>query len=309
MAIQRFGHFFCSSPPVNLDPKHYNFRLLLTKRALAAWGNQYLFGEAIINPIKPAWLFHIRSKSERYKAEELMKEASRIVHKANSSMTALTASMEEISGASEKTSKIIKTIDEIAFQTNWLALNAAVEAARAGDAGAGFAVVADEVRNLAMRAAEAAKETESLIDVTVRKTKDGTDLVVETNTAFSEVADNTSKVNELVTQIAAASNEQAQGTEQVNIAVSAMDKVIAQTAASAEESTSVSEEMNAQASQMKRIADGLVSMVGKNKNGAGAAVGITSEKKNLKPEEPMPAEKFRTMSPASQNHIEIELFS
>ena len=239
-------------------------------------------------------------------AEEHMKEASRIVHKANSSMTALTASMQEISGASEKTSKIIKTIDEIAFQTNLLALNAAVEAARAGDAGAGFAVVADEVRNLAMRAAEAAKETESLIDVTVRKTKDGTDLVVETNTAFSEVADSTSKVNELVTQIAAASNEQAQGIEQVNISVSAMDKVIAQTAASAEESTSVSEEMNAQAGQMKHIADGLVSMVGINKNGAAAAVGVASEKKILKPAEPMPAEKVRSMSPAPQNHVEIK---
>ena len=157
-----------------------------------------------------------------------------------------------------------------------------------------------------MRAAETAKETESLIDVTVRKTKDGTDLVVETNTAFSEVADSTSKVNELVTQIAAASNEQAQGTEQVNIAVSAMDKVISQTAASAEESTSVSEEMNAQASQMKRIVDGLVSMVGKNKNGAAAASGMTSEKENLRPEELIPAEKFRTISPAPQTHIEIK---
>jgi methyl-accepting chemotaxis protein len=239
-------------------------------------------------------------------AEEHMKEASRIVHKANSSMTALTASMEEISGASEKTSKIIKTIDEIAFQTNLLALNAAVEAARAGDAGAGFAVVADEVRNLAMRAAEAAKETESLIDVTVGKTKDGTDLVIETNTAFSEVAESTSKVNELVTQIAAASNEQAQGIEQVNISVSAMDKVIAQTAASAEESTSVSEEMNAQASQMKRIVDGLVSMVGRNKNGAAAAAGKASEKKNLRPEESMPAEKARSMSPAVQNQNGIK---
>jgi methyl-accepting chemotaxis protein len=202
-------------------------------------------------------------------ADNLMKEASQVVQQANSSMTALTASMKEISGASEETSKIIKTIDEIAFQTNLLALNAAVEAARAGEAGAGFAVVADEVRNLAIRAADAAKNTEALIEGTVKKTKDGTELVVETNKAFSEMATSTAKVNELVSEIAGASNEQAQGIEQVNKAVAAMDKVINQTAASAEESASVSEEMNDQAGKMKVIVDGLVSLVGKSGNSAG----------------------------------------
>ena len=108
-------------------------------------------------------------------------------------MSDLTVSMGEISGASEETQKIVKTIDEIAFQTNLLALNAAVEAARAGEAGAGFAVVADEVRNLAMRAAEAAKNTANLIENTVKRVKDGSELVSRTNEAFTQVAENSTE--------------------------------------------------------------------------------------------------------------------
>ncbi|MEN6621777.1 MAG: methyl-accepting chemotaxis protein, partial [Smithella sp.] len=147
-------------------------------------------------------------------ADSLMKQANEIVQKANASMASLTSSMKEISVASEETSKIVKTIDEIAFQTNLLALNAAVEAARAGEAGAGFAVVAEEVRNLAMRSADAAKNTSGLIEGTVNKIKDGSDLVTKTNEAFAEVAGSTSKVAELVGEIAAASQEQAQGIDQ-----------------------------------------------------------------------------------------------
>jgi methyl-accepting chemotaxis protein len=162
----------------------------------------------------------------------------------------------------EETSKIIKTIDEIAFQTNLLALNAAVEAARAGEAGAGFAVVAEEVRNLAMRSAEAAKGTANLIEGTVKKIKDGSDLVTATNKAFTEVATSASKVGELVSEIAAASNEQAQGIEQVNKAVTEMDKVTQQNAANAEESASASEEMSAQAEQMRGIVGELIAIVG-----------------------------------------------
>ena len=113
----------------------------------------------------------------RRQANTLMAETSKVVDEANQSMKELTGSMEEISQASEETGKIIKTIDEIAFQTNLLALNAAVEAARAGEAGAGFAVVADEVRNLALRAAEAAKNTSSLIEDTVKKVKKGSEIV------------------------------------------------------------------------------------------------------------------------------------
>jgi methyl-accepting chemotaxis protein len=198
-------------------------------------------------------------------ADTLMKEANQVVTKANASMGELTHSMEEISKASEETSKIIKTIDEIAFQTNLLALNAAVEAARAGEAGAGFAVVADEVRNLAMRAADAAKNTADLIEGTVKKVKDGGELVASTNDAFSEVAQSAAKVGELVAEIAAASNEQSQGIEQVNTAVAEMDKIVQQNAANAEESASASEEMNAQAEQMKRMVAELAALVGGNR--------------------------------------------
>jgi len=201
-------------------------------------------------------------------ADSLMKQANQVVQKANESMGSLTNSMREITAASEETSKIIKTIDEIAFQTNLLALNAAVEAARAGEAGAGFAVVAEEVRNLAMRAADAAKNTSGLIEGTVKKIKDGSNLVIRTNEAFGEVSVSASKVGELVGEIAAASQEQAQGIDQINKAVMEMDKVTQQTAANAEESASASEEMNAQAEQMKSISSVLVNIIGGSANGA-----------------------------------------
>ena len=116
-----------------------------------------------------------------------------VVSRANDSMRNLTTSMDEITKASEDTSKIIKTIDEIAFQTNLLALNAAVEAARAGEAGAGFAVVADEVRNLAMRAAEAAKNTSGLIEGTIKKIKAGFDLVDRNERGFRRSVDECGK--------------------------------------------------------------------------------------------------------------------
>ncbi|MBU0996356.1 MAG: hypothetical protein KJ737_27975 [Proteobacteria bacterium] len=155
-------------------------------------------------------------------ADRLMKEANTVVVTANQSMEQLTQSMADISRASEETSKIIKTIDEIAFQTNLLALNAAVEAARAGEAGAGFAVVADEVRNLAMRASDAAKNTASMIEGPVKKVKDGSELVTTTNDAFKKVAERSAKVGDIVAEIAEASKEQASGIEQVNLAITDM---------------------------------------------------------------------------------------
>jgi len=195
-------------------------------------------------------------------ANTLMDEAKHVVGSANASMTEMVSSMQEIREASDETSKIIKTIDEIAFQTNLLALNAAVEAARAGEAGAGFAVVADEVRNLAMRAAEAAKNTSALIEGTTKKVQDGSTLVERTNEEFSKVEQSSMKVAELLSEIAAASKEQAEGIDQTNVAVADMDKVTQQNAANAEESASASEEMNAQAEQMKVMVDQLVTLVG-----------------------------------------------
>ena len=194
-------------------------------------------------------------------ASQLMTGTEQIVGEANGSMTQLTKSMDEINRSSEETSKIIKTIDEIAFQTNLLALNAAVEAARAGEAGAGFAVVADEVRSLAMRAAEAAKNTSVLIEDTTQKVVHGSALLNSTNASFGKVTQSTAKVGELIREIAAASEEQAQGIEQVNRAVSEMDKVVQQTAAGAEESSSASEEMAVQADEMKGLVDQIVDLL------------------------------------------------
>jgi methyl-accepting chemotaxis protein len=194
-------------------------------------------------------------------ADGFMIETKAVVETAKDSMSRLMKSISEITRASDDTSKIIKTIDEIAFQTNLLALNAAVEAARAGDAGAGFAVVADEVRNLAMRAAESAKNTSILIEETSRKVKEGSGLVSTTNTAFLKVAEGSDKVAELVSEIAAASDEQAKGIRQINQAVNEMDRNTQQNVASSEEFASVSEEMSAQARQMGVMIRELVDLI------------------------------------------------
>jgi len=172
-------------------------------------------------------------------ANGLMTAAKQAIEKANTSMADLTRSMKDIASASEQTQKIIKSIDEVAFQTNLLALNAAVEAARAGEAGAGFAVVADEVRNLALRATESAKSTSSLIEDIVKKVRDGESLVSVTNTVFSEVTVSSTKVVELMGEIAAASQEQSQGIDQVNRAVAEMNQVTQKNAANAEELAAV----------------------------------------------------------------------
>ncbi|MGC8493692.1 MAG: methyl-accepting chemotaxis protein [Syntrophobacteraceae bacterium] len=199
-------------------------------------------------------------------ANQLMRKTRETVELSGRSIDELAGSMQDISTASEETSKIIKTIDEIAFQTNLLALNAAVEAARAGEAGAGFAVVADEVRNLAMRAAEAAKTTSHLIEGTVQKIGKGTDLAQKSGKEFHEVVEAVGKASELIGEISAASLEQAQGIEQVNKAVGEVDKVIQQNAAGAEEAASVSAEMHTQSDEVKRISKELWSMVNRSHN-------------------------------------------
>ncbi len=201
-------------------------------------------------------------------AKGMMAQANQIVEKVNRHMEDMGEAVQEITRSSEETEKIIKTIDEIAFQTNLLALNAAVEAARAGEAGAGFAVVADEVRNLAMRAAEAAKNTSGLIENTIKAVHNGNELTQATQAAFRENAEISRKIGHLVDEIATASEEQAAGIAQVNKAVIGMDKVTQQAASNAEEAAAAAEELNAQAEQMKAYVDDLVRVIG----GAGERV-------------------------------------
>jgi len=204
-------------------------------------------------------------------ADSLMKDASQVIEYANKSIAGLTRSMSEIVRSSRETSRIIKTIDEIAFQTNLLALNAAVEAARAGEAGRGFAVVADEVRSLAMRAADAAKSTADLIETTVSKIHDGEDLMHKTNESFGEVAVMGSKAALLVAEISTASQEQAQGIEQVSRVVVQMDTVTQQNAANAEEYASAAQELKVKSDEMKQYIVELRSLIGVRQNRADMA--------------------------------------
>jgi len=200
-------------------------------------------------------------------AKGMMTEAAGIVEKVGGHMDNMASAIMEVTKSSEETGKIIRTIDEIAFQTNLLALNAAVEAARAGEAGAGFAVVADEVRNLAMRAAEAAKNTSNLIESTITAVRNGSELTKLTQEAFRENKEISGKIGQLIDEIAAASEEQAQGIGQLNTAIAEMDKVTQQTAASSEESASASEALNAQAEQMKGYVADLIAVVQGGQNG------------------------------------------
>jgi len=200
-------------------------------------------------------------------AKSLTAEASQNVAQVGELMNNMATAIQDVTQSSEETGKIIKTIDEIAFQTNLLALNAAVEAARAGEAGAGFAVVADEVRNLAMRSAEAAKNTSNLIENTINTVKRSRDLTQQTRDAFKENMEISGKVGHLIDEVAAASHEQAQGIGQIGKAVAEMDKVVQRTAANAEESASASEEMNAQAMQMKTHVATLETIINGGNNG------------------------------------------
>ena len=194
--------------------------------------------------------------------DKLMGETRTTVAEATDSMRSLFNAIQEIKRSSIETSKIVKTIDEISFQTNILALNAAVEAARAGEHGAGFAVVADEVRTLARRAADAAKNTSQLIEGTNSQVASAATLVEETRKRFEQVNDRVGKSSSFVTQIAEASFEQARGIEQLNAAITDIDKTVQQTVASSEESAAASQEMNAQSYEMNQVIENLRIMIG-----------------------------------------------
>jgi methyl-accepting chemotaxis protein/methyl-accepting chemotaxis protein-1 (serine sensor receptor) len=185
----------------------------------------------------------------------------------NQSLDQMVLAMSEIKASSDKISKIIKTIDEIAFQTNILALNAAVEAARAGEAGMGFAVVADEVRNLAQRSAQAAKDTAALIEESILRSNGGQEKVDQVATAIKAITEEAGKVKTLVDDVNLGSGEQARGIEQIGKAITQMEQLTHQTAANAEESASAAEELNAQSATLKSIVDRLTAMVGGDETG------------------------------------------
>ena len=203
-----------------------------------------------------------RNAENARKANDLAKEARAAADKGVGDMQTMAAAMEAIKVSSDDIAKIIKTIDEIAFQTNILALNAAVEAARAGEAGMGFAVVADEVRNLAQRCAQAAKETAGKIKGAITKTGQGVEISSKVAQALNEIVTKVRQVDELVTEVAGASREQTDGIAQINAAVGQMDKVTQSNAATAEESAAAAEELNAQAEVMKQSVAELLELVG-----------------------------------------------
>ncbi len=212
-----------------------------------------------------------RNADNAQKANALAKEARAAADSGASEMAAMSSAMEAIKQSSDDIAKIIKTIDEIAFQTNILALNAAVEAARAGEAGMGFAVVADEVRNLAQRSAQAAKETAEKIEGAITKTDQGVQISSQVVQRLQGIVAKVRQVDELVAEVAAASSEQSQGIVQINTAVSQMDKVTQSNAASAEESASAAEELNAQSKALSQAVAELLRLVNGNRATQSAA--------------------------------------
>jgi methyl-accepting chemotaxis protein len=203
-----------------------------------------------------------RNAENAQKANDLAKQARTAADKGAGDMQQMNTAMEAIKVSSNDIAKIIKTIDEIAFQTNILALNAAVEAARAGEAGMGFAVVADEVRNLAQRSATAAKETADKIEGAIGKTALGVEISSKVTAALNDIVTQIRQVDELIAEVAGASKEQTQGIGQINSAVGQMDKVTQGNAASAEECAAAAEELNAQAVTMTDSVNELLQLVG-----------------------------------------------
>jgi methyl-accepting chemotaxis protein len=203
-----------------------------------------------------------RNAGNAQKANDLAKQARMAADRGVNDMQSMSDAMEAIKASSDDIAKIIKTIDEIAFQTNILALNAAVEAARAGEAGMGFAVVADEVRNLAQRSAQAAKETASKIEGAIGNSAQGVSISSKVAETLNDIVGKARQVDELVAEVASASREQSQGIIQINSAVGQMDKVTQSNAANAEESAAASQQLNAQSDVLRQSVQELLALAG-----------------------------------------------
>ena len=262
-----------------------------------------------------------RKNAENSKsAAELMSTVDTEIQRGNQTLEQMVASMQEINASSDKISKIIKVIDEIAFQTNILALNAAVEAARAGEAGMGFAVVADEVRNLAQRSAQAAKDTAGLIEESITTSHDGSDKLQKVADVIKAITESAAQVKTLVDEVNMGSQEQARGIDQISKAVAQMDQVTQTTAANAEESASASEELSAQAQALHHIvteletlvghADGSVTMRDAEKPPSAATPSIKGSLKALKSAVSLPKPKSKPLvaAPVASSKREMDEF-
>lgn len=221
-----------------------------------------------------------RNAKQSDEAKTLMEKSGKAVTRTSAAITEMLTTMQSISESGIQTQKIVKSIDEIAFQTNLLALNAAVEAARAGEAGAGFAVVADEVRSLSRRASAAAAESSNRIGDTIEQIGQGVVRMQNSNRHFEEVIEGSSRVSEIIREIAVTSSEQYQGISQISSAVNQMDEVVQQIAASSEESACMAEGLASQAKRMRGSIDILRLLVhGNSTNGNGIPYRLTSTAK------------------------------
>jgi methyl-accepting chemotaxis protein/methyl-accepting chemotaxis protein-1 (serine sensor receptor) len=231
-------------------------------------------------------------------AAEVMQTVDARVKEGNQTLHEMVGSMEEINQSSSKISRIIKVIDEIAFQTNILALNAAVEAARAGEAGMGFAVVAEEVRNLAQRSAQAAKDTSTLIEESISKSHGGSGKLEQVAAVIHAITESATQVKTLVDEVNLGSQEQAHGIEQISRAIVQMEQVTQSSAANAEESASASEELSSQAAAMQTMVARLLSLVGGQ--GSAQAPPVEAAKPQPVPVRSAVAPRRKSAAPASE---------
>lgn len=228
-----------------------------------------------------------RNADAAERAAGLAQTAQGAATQGESAMQRMSTAITDIQTNATETAKILKVIDEIAFQTNLLALNAAVEAARAGEAGKGFAVVAEEVRNLAMRSAEAAKNTAEMIDRSVQGAQTGVSIAQEVGAALKQIAGSSVELSSLIAEIAAASKEQAEGVAQVNMAAAQLQKATQSNAAHAEESAAAAEELASQATEATARVNELLALVGRPPIGVAPAAVHTMRTERI-PTDPRP---------------------